>query len=76
MVINGIEKNYPEGISLTEMLKQEGYQIAQIAVERNEEIVPKAEYDEVYLKSTDHLEIVRFMGGGALRKYECWRKEK
>lgn len=64
MIINGVEKDYPEGISLKELLKQEGYQEERIAVERNEEIVPKAEYDKVSLENTDHLEIVRFVGGG------------
>lgn len=64
MVINGVEKDYPEGITLAEVLKQEGYQREQIAVERNEEIVPKAEYDKVLLTSADHLEVVRFVGGG------------
>lgn len=64
MKINGVEKEYPEGITLSELLKQEGYQAAQIAVERNEEIVPKAEYQNLLLKSTDVLEIVKFMGGG------------
>lgn len=64
MTINGVNKDYPEGISLAEVLKQEGYQKERIAVERNEEIVPKAEYDKVVLTSTDHLEVVRFVGGG------------
>lgn len=64
MTINGVNKDYPEGISLAEVLKQEGYQKERIAVERNEEIVPKAEYDKVVLASTDHLEVVQFVGGG------------
>lgn len=64
MKINGAEKEYPEGITLTEVLQQEGYQITKIAVERNEEIVPKSEYDCVQLKATDCLEVVQFMGGG------------
>lgn len=64
MKINGIEKEYAEGVSLTEVLQKEGYQLVQIAVERNEEIVPRAEYDTMLLKSDDCLEIVRFVGGG------------
>lgn len=64
MTINGVTKDYPEGISLAEVLEKEGYQAERIAVERNEEIVPKSEYEKVLLKSTDHLEVVRFVGGG------------
>lgn len=64
MTINGVEKEYPNGISLAEVLRQEGYLDNRIAVECNEEIVPKAEYDKVTLDASDHLEVVRFVGGG------------
>ncbi len=64
MTINGVTKDYQEGISLAEVLEKEGYQAERIAVERNEEIVPKSEYEKVLLKSADHLEVVRFVGGG------------
>ena len=64
MVINGIEKDYAEGITLSEVLAKEGYKLEQIAVECNEEIVPKAEYETYVLNSTDHIEVVKFMGGG------------
>lgn len=64
MTINGVKKEYPEGISLVEVLKQEGYENDRIAVERNEEIVPKAEYPNMLLHAADHLEVVRFVGGG------------
>ena len=39
-----------------------------IAVERNEEIVPKATYAEVMLQDCDVLEVVHFMGGGQSSK--------
>lgn len=64
MIINGVEKEYPEGVSLSEVLQQEGYADDRIAVERNEEIVPKSEYGKVLLHPADHLEVVRFVGGG------------
>ncbi len=64
MKINGVEKEYAQGISLAEVLAEEGYLDDRIAVERNEEIVPKSEYSKVLLKDTDCLEVVRFVGGG------------
>ncbi|MBU5473090.1 sulfur carrier protein ThiS [Roseburia sp. MSJ-14] len=64
MIINGIEKEYPVGITLSEVLAKEGYQPEQIAVECNEEIVPKAEYQTYILNDADQLEVVKFMGGG------------
>jgi thiamine biosynthesis protein ThiS len=35
-----------------------------VAVERNEEIVPRSQYAETRLTSGDVLEIVHFIGGG------------
>ena len=35
-----------------------------VAVERNEEIVPRSRYAETWLASGDALEIVHFIGGG------------
>lgn len=35
-----------------------------VAVELNEEIVPKAKYGETVLKDGDKVEVVRFVGGG------------
>ena len=55
MIINGIEKEYPGGITLSEVLAKEGYQPEQIAVECNEEIVPKAEYQTYILLSLIHI---------------------
>jgi thiamine biosynthesis protein ThiS len=35
-----------------------------VAVERNQEIVPRSRYAETWLASGDALEIVHFIGGG------------
>jgi sulfur carrier protein len=35
-----------------------------VAVERNEEIVPRSRYAETWLASGDSLEVVHFIGGG------------
>ena len=49
---------------MQEFLLQEGYIKEQIAVERNGEIVPKAQFEQVMLSDGDVLEIVHFVGGG------------
>lgn len=64
MTINGVKKEYPDSISLTEVLQQEGYEPVRIAVELNGEIIPKAEYEATFLSEADTLEIVTFVGGG------------
>ncbi len=65
MKINGAEKQYPDGITISEMLKREGFQEEQVAVERNEEIVAKDDYGTMMLLESDVVEVVIFMGGGA-----------
>ncbi|MBR5682251.1 MAG: sulfur carrier protein ThiS [Ruminococcus sp.] len=61
--INGemLDKN---GKSVSEVLSEMGISGQRVAVELNEEIVPKAKYDETILKDGDSVEVVRFVGGG------------
>lgn len=52
------------GQTLAQLLAAAGYETGRIAVERNGEIVPKAQYGHTVLEEGDTLEIVRFVGGG------------
>ena len=52
------------GKTLTEYLATTEYDPKRIAVERNGEIVPKAQYGETVLLDGDTVEIVSFVGGG------------
>lgn len=61
--INGKECDVA-GMILSEYLQQNGYKFERIAVERNEEIVPKASYGQVTLEDGDIVEVVSFVGGG------------
>ena len=63
--VNGTKKELPGVFSVKEYLEQNGYVISQIAVEINEEILPKTEYVSTVLKDGDVMEIVSFMGGGS-----------
>ena len=49
---------------ILDYLEQNNYQINRIAVEMNEEILPKYSYSETMLKDGDRLEVVTFVGGG------------
>ncbi|MCR4795174.1 MULTISPECIES: sulfur carrier protein ThiS [Ruminococcus] len=53
-----------DGKTVSEMLADMEISGQRVAVELNEEIVPKAKYDETVLKDGDHVEVVRFVGGG------------
>ena len=63
--VNGTKKELPGVFSVKEYLERNGYVISQIAVELNEEILPKTEYVSTVLKDGDVMEIVSFMGGGS-----------
>ena len=52
------------GKTLTEYLATTNYDLKRIAVERNGDIVPKAQYGETVLQDGDRLEVVSFVGGG------------
>ncbi len=51
-------------LSVLGLLSTLGLDTKKVAVERNEEIVPRSRYAETWLASGDALEIVHFIGGG------------
>lgn len=64
MKLNGKEKPLTEPLSLEKLLKEEGYVLTRIAVEKNGEIIPKSAYGETTVSDDDTLEVVTFVGGG------------
>ena len=62
--VNGDAVKLPEGASVKVLLEQLRISTPRVAVERNREIVPKAEYASTKLRSGDALEVVEFVGGG------------
>lgn len=52
------------GKTLQEYLDGTSFDPKRIAVERNGEIVPKAQYQETVLADGDTVEVVSFVGGG------------
>ena len=63
VLINGKEEA-AAGLLLKEYLKQNNYPADGIAVECNEQIVPKSRYDSYVIQEGDVLEVVSFVGGG------------
>ena len=64
ITINGKQIQLTAEMSVADYLEQNNYQINRIAVEMNEEILPKYSYAETMLKDGDRLEVVTFVGGG------------
>ena len=61
--VNGSDIDLAE-VGLLDLLADQGYDPKRIAVEVNEEIVPKSQYASCILHSGDVVEVVSFVGGG------------
>ena len=61
--INGKQLDV-QGKTIAELVESQGYDLTRVAVELNEEIVPKSVYDSTVLNDGDSVEIVGFVGGG------------
>lgn len=52
------------GKTVAEYLESTSFDPKRIAVERNGEIIPKAQYNETVFAEGDVVEVVSFVGGG------------
>jgi len=64
VTVNGETTEMREGGTVAELLVQLQIKRESVAVEVNLDIVPKAAYESLALKSGDKIEIVQFVGGG------------
>lgn len=64
MKVNGKQVKLTKPLSLKEYLEQENYVLLHVAVEKNGQIIPRADFAETMLNDDDKLEIVSFVGGG------------
>jgi sulfur carrier protein len=64
VTVNGEPQEVPEGLSIRGLIEHLGLTDGPVAVEKNREIVPRAEHAVTPLTSGDVLEIVHFVGGG------------
>lgn len=62
--LNGESRNIDPGTSLEALVLTLSDDPRGIAIERNLEIVPKAEHANTLLEDGDRLEVVQFVGGG------------
>ncbi len=61
--VNGADRDIA-GNTILKCLEDSGFDPRLIAVERNEEIVPKELFDVTVIKDGDVIEIVSYVGGG------------
>ncbi len=62
--VNGEWVDVPDGASVAALLALLRLDACKVAVELNEEIVPRSQYAATVLASSDRLEVVHFIGGG------------
>ncbi len=63
IVVNGEGKSISTG-TVRQFLESLAIDPARVAVELNQEILPKGEYASTLLQDGDRIEIVHFVGGG------------
>jgi thiamine biosynthesis protein ThiS len=64
VLLNGEEREIPDGLTIWGLVEHLKLNPERIAVERNREVVPRAEWAAVRIQEGDRLEIVHFVGGG------------
>jgi sulfur carrier protein len=64
ITVNGTARQVAAGCTVAELVASLGLRPEHVAVERNREIVPRAQHGTTALGDGDQLEIVTFVGGG------------
>jgi thiazole synthase len=65
LTVNGERRMLPDGLTVARLLEQLGYDRRRVAVEINEELVPRLRHGEHALTEGDRVEVVTLVGGGA-----------
>ena len=64
VLVNGENRELSATLTLSQLLDQLGLAGKRIAVEINENIIPKSQHPETTLKEDDKVEIIHAIGGG------------
>lgn len=62
--LNGKDREVPEGLTVTGLLRHLELNPALVVVELNREILERDRHDDTPVRSGDTLELVHFVGGG------------
>ncbi len=64
VIVNGKPMDITDGLTVTGLLGLLQLDAGRVAVERNQSIVARVDFDSTELLENDQLEIVQFVGGG------------
>jgi thiamine biosynthesis protein ThiS len=62
--VNGAPRSLAAGATVADLVRELGLQPAQVAVERNKQLVRRGEHGATPLADGDRIEVVTFFGGG------------
>jgi thiazole synthase len=65
LTVNGEPRTAPAGTTVAGLIALLGMEAARVAVERNQDVVPRRTWTEAPLADGDKVEIVAFVGGGS-----------
>ena len=63
--VNGEPKNFTDGLTLLELINHIQMPVQRIAVELNQVVVRRSDWETTLLNDGDKIEIVQFVGGGS-----------
>lgn len=66
LMVNGQPRDVTEGTTVTQLLEQLKIEPARVVVELNLTILKRAEHPTTVLNEGDRVEVVHFVGGGAV----------
>ena len=66
--INGEQREIEEDMSLPELIAVLKLKAEQVAIELNQKVVRRAQWESTVLEANDSVEIVHFVGGGCKSK--------
>ncbi|HTR48250.1 MAG TPA: sulfur carrier protein ThiS [Verrucomicrobiae bacterium] len=64
VTINGERREIPEGLNVLALIEHLGMRTDRVAIERNLNILARAQWRETQVQANDSFEIVQFVGGG------------
>lgn len=64
VTVNGERREIPDGLNVVALLQHLGMRTERVAIERNLDILPRAEWQQTRVQPNDSFEIVHFVGGG------------
>jgi thiamine biosynthesis protein ThiS len=65
IILNGQNKKIDDNTNIEKLLISLGLNNKRLAVEVNQEIIPRADFDKFALSELDKVEIVQAIGGGS-----------